>query len=106
MKQVDPKTTKLFKVLQTAYRDRPALLPDDQWERDVMRRIHHLASPASDGSLPRMLEQLTWRLSPITLGMIIACGVALVHLEIIPDWQVLQLITNGMEEINLYELFI
>lgn len=106
MKQVDQKIIKLLKVLQTAYHDRSAPLPDDQWQRDVMRRIHHPASSASDRSLSRMLEQVTWRLSPITLVMILVCGLALINLEITPDWQVFQLITNGMEEINLYEFFI
>jgi hypothetical protein len=106
MKQVNPKILKLFKVFQVAHRDRPDLLPNDQWQREVMRRIRDLASSASDTSLFQMLEQVTWRLSPVTLGMILICGSALMKLQIIPDWQIFQLLTTRTEEINLFEFLI
>jgi hypothetical protein len=106
MKPINQRIFKLFKVLQTAYQNRSDPLPNDQWQRDVMRRIALLASSASDGSLFQMLEQVTWRLSPVTLTMIFMCGIVWMNLEIIPDWQVFQLITNSMEDINLFEFLI
>jgi hypothetical protein len=106
MKQVNQRIINLFKAFQTAHRDRPALLPTDQWQRDVMRRIRDLTSPASDTSLFQMLEQVTWKLTPVTLGMILICAVALMNLQIIPDWRIFQLITSSTEEINLFEFLI
>jgi len=106
MKQVNPRISKLFNAFQTAHRNRPELLPTDQWQRDVMRRIRNLASSTSETSLFMMLEQVTWKLSPVTLGMILICGIALMNLQIIPDWQIFQLITSGTEEINLLEFLI
>jgi hypothetical protein len=106
MKQVNPIIIKLFKVFQTAHRYRPEHLPNDQWQRQVMRRIQNLASSASDTSLFQMLEQVTWKFSPVTLGMILICGVALMNLQIIPDWQIFQLITSSTEEFNLFEFLI
>ena len=47
MKPVSQRIFKLFKVLQTAYQERPGPLPGDQWQRDVMRRIHCLARSRS-----------------------------------------------------------
>jgi hypothetical protein len=52
-----------------------------------------------------MLEQVAWRLSPITLTMILVCGIAWMNFDIFPDWQVFQLITNGVEEISLLDIF-
>jgi hypothetical protein len=106
MKQVTPKINKLFKAFQTAHRNRPELLPTDQWQRDVMRHIRDLSSSASDTSLFQMLEQVTWKLSPVMLGMILICGIALMNLQIIPDSQIFQLITSNTEEINLFEFLI
>jgi hypothetical protein len=106
MRQVNPKIIKLFKAFQSAHQNRPELLPTDPWQRDVMRRIRNLASSTSETSLFQMLEQATWKLSPVTLGMIIVCGIALTNLQIIPDWQIFQLITSGTEEINLLEFLI
>jgi hypothetical protein len=106
MKPVNERITKLLKVLQTTYSDRPAPQPDDHWQHDVMRRIQCLASSAADNSWYQMIEQVTWKLSPVTLTMILACAIAWMNLEITPDWQVFQLITNSVEEINLFEFFI
>jgi hypothetical protein len=106
MTWVNQRIIRLFKVLHAAYADRPAPLASDQWQHDVMRRIHRITSSASDTSVFQMLEQVTWKLSPITLTMTLVCGIALMNLEFFPDWQVFQLITNGAEEINLFEFFI
>ncbi|MFH0726335.1 MAG: hypothetical protein V2B19_08315 [Pseudomonadota bacterium] len=106
MKPVNQRIINLFRVLKTTYRDRPYPQPDDRWQRDVMRRIEHLASSAVDGSLFQMIELVTWRLSPVTLSMILLCGIAWMNLETIPDWQIFPLITGGMEEMNLAEFFI
>ena len=106
MKPVNQRIIDLFRVLQIAYRERPNPLPDDQWQREVMRRIEHLATSVLDATLFQMIEQVTWRLSPITLAMILVCGIALINFETTPDWQVFQLITAGMEEMNLADFFI
>jgi hypothetical protein len=106
MKPVNQRTNNLFKAFQIAGRGRFCPLPDDQWQHDVMRRIRLLKSSASAGSWSYMVEQVTWRLSPVMLTMIFICGIAWMNLEVIPDWQVFQLITNGVEEINLFENFI
>jgi hypothetical protein len=106
MKQVNQKIIKLFKAFRITLRNRPDFFPNDQWQHDVMRRIRDLASSASDTSLFQMLEQVTWKLSPVTLGMILICAIALMNLQIIPDWQIFQLITSSTEEINLFEFLI
>jgi hypothetical protein len=106
MKPFSRKLRNLFNALKITYREQSYPPPDDRWQDEVMRRIDHLASSAFDGTLFQMIEQVTWRLTPVTFSMILICAMALMQLETIPDWQVFQLLTAGMEEINMADIFI
>ncbi len=93
----------LFKTLHTIYLEQENVHPHIQFKDDVMRRIRGLEQQIHRDGFFQMMGQLTWKLAPATALMILICSYALMNFEFISDWQVLQLITNGAEEIGLFD---
>jgi hypothetical protein len=93
----------LFKALHAVYLEKENVQPDIHFKSDVMRQIRSLEQQGHRGAFFQTMEQLTWKLAPATALMILIFSYALMNFEFISDWQVLQLITNGTEEIGLFE---
>lgn len=106
MKPVNQRIKFLINLLKGAYQNRPIHPPSEQWQLEVMQRIHSLSIPSVAGSFSNRLEVVTWKMSPVTLAMVLVCAVLWMNLEIIPDSQVFQLISSNMEDINLLELLL
>ena len=93
----------LFKALHAVYSEKENVQPGIHFKNDVMRQIRGLEQQSHRGAFFQMMEQSAWKLAPATAIMILICSYGLMNFEFISDWQVLQLITNGMEEITLFE---
>ena len=93
----------LFKALHTVYVEKGNVHAHIKFKSDIMRRIRGLEQQGYRDGFFQMMGQLTWKLAPVTALMILICSYSLMNFEFISDWQVLQLIANGTEEIGLFD---
>ena len=91
----------LRELLRRAYKEKEKVEVGDQWQEEVMRRIGELGEIEASPSYLVMLEQLVWRLVPVTCILIIGLTVLLSSFDFISGYDVIQLTMNSTEQITL-----
>ncbi|MEJ2364429.1 MAG: hypothetical protein P8075_18380 [Deltaproteobacteria bacterium] len=91
----------LRELLRRAYREKEKVEVGDQWQEEVMRRIGELGEIEVSPSYLVMLEQLVWRLVPVTCILIIGLTVLLSSFDFISGYDVIQFTMNSTEQISL-----
>jgi hypothetical protein len=94
---------RLFKAIRANYLNKDAAQPDERFSGDVMRRIRNLHQKPGKDAFMQMLGAMAWKLAPASALMILICAYGLSNFELVPDWQVLQLMINSAEETVLFE---
>jgi hypothetical protein len=92
-------------ILRKAYRQKEDIEVGDQWQQEVMRRVRELGALQPTPSFPEMLEQLVWRLAPVTCLLIFGLTVLFVVSDFTSGNEVFQLLMNGTEELT-FALFV
>jgi hypothetical protein len=87
-------------ILRKAYRQKENVEVGDQWQQDVMRRVRELGALQPTPSFPEMLEQLVWRLAPVTCLLILGLTVLFAVSDFTSGYEVFQLLINGTEEVT------
>ena len=95
----------LRELLRRAYREKEKVEVGDQWQDEVMRRIGELGEMEASPSYLVMLEQLVWRLVPVTCILIIGLTVLLSSFDFISGYDIIQLTMNSTEQITLNQFF-
>jgi len=95
----------LRELLRRAYREKEKVEVGDQWQQEVMRRIGELDEMEASPSYLVMLEQLVWRLVPVTCILIISLTVLLSSFDFISGYDIIQLTMNSTEQITLNQFF-
>ena len=95
----------LREILRRAYRDKENVEVGDQWQEEVMRRIRELGEIEERPSSLVMLQQIVWRLAPLTCLLILGLTVLLSSSDFISGDDVIQLLVNGTEELTLNQFF-
>ena len=95
----------LRELLRQAYREKEKVEVGDQWQQEVMRRIGELGEIEASPSYLVMLEQLVWRLVPVTCILIISLTVLLSSFDFISGYDIIQLTMNSTEQITLNQFF-
>ena len=95
----------LRELLRRAYKEKEKVEVGDQWQEEVMRRIGELGEIDMSPSYLVMLEQLVWRLVPVTCILIIGLTVLLSSFDFISGYDVIQLTMNSTEQITLNQFF-
>jgi hypothetical protein len=95
----------LRELLRRAYREKEKVEVGDQWQEEVMRRIGELGEMEASPSYLVMLEQLVWRLVPVTCILIIGLTVLLSSFDFISGYDIIQLTMNSTEQITLNQFF-
>ena len=95
----------LRELLRRAYKEKEKVEVGDQWQEEVMRRIGELDEIETSPSYPVMLQQLVWRLVPVTCILIIGLTVLLSSFDFISGYDVIQLTMNSTEQITLNQFF-
>lgn len=87
-------------ILRKAYRQKENVEVGDQWQQEVMRRVRNLGALKPTPSFPEMLEQLVWRLAPVTCLLIFGLTVIFAVSDFTSGYELLQLLMNGTEELT------
>ena len=87
-------------ILRKAYREKENIQVGDQWQQEVMRRVRELGALQPTPSFPEMLEQLVWRLAPVTCLLIFGLTVLFAVSDFTSGYEVFQLLNNGTEELT------
>ena len=95
----------LRELLRRAYREKEKVEVGDQWQDEVMRRIGELGEMEASPSYLVMLEQLVWRLVPVTCILIIGLTVLLSSFDFVSGYDVIQLTMNSTEQVTLNQFF-
>ena len=95
----------LREILRRAYLEKEKVEVGDRWQEEVMRRIRELGEIEERPSSLVMLQQIVWRLAPLTCLLILGLTVLLSSSDFISGDDVIQLLMNGTEEITLNQLF-
>lgn len=90
----------LQEALRKAYRQKENVEVGDQWQQEVMRRVRHLGALQPLPRFPEMLEQLVWRLAPVTCLLIFGFTVLFAVSDFTSGYEVFQLFMNGTEELT------
>jgi hypothetical protein len=95
----------LRKILRRAYEEKEKVEVDNQWQKEVMRRIGELGEIEANPSYLVMFEQLVWRLAPVTCLLILGLTVLLSSVHFLSGYEAIQLLMNKTEEITLNQFF-
>jgi hypothetical protein len=87
-------------ILRKTHRQKEDIEVGDQWQQEVMRRVQELGALQPTPSFPEMLEQLVWRLAPVTCLLILGLTVLFAVSDFTSGYEVFQLLTNGTEELT------
>ncbi|MEE9120327.1 MAG: hypothetical protein V3U56_03450 [Syntrophobacteria bacterium] len=87
-------------ILRKAYRQKENVEVGDQWQQEVMRRVRELGALQPTPSFPEMLEQLVWRLAPVTCLLILGLTVLFAVSDFTSGYEVFQFLMNGTEELT------
>jgi hypothetical protein len=87
-------------TLRKAYQEKENIEVGDQWQQEVMRRVRELGALQATPSFPEMLEQLVWRLAPVTCLLILGLTVLFAVSDFTSRYEVFQLLMNGTEELT------
>ena len=90
----------LQEILRKAYREKENVEVGDQWQQEVMRSVRTLGALQPTPSFPEMLEQLVWRLAPVTCLLIFGLTVLFAVSDFTSGYEVFQLLNNGTEELT------
>ena len=91
-------------ILRKAYREKENVEVGDQWQQKAMRRVQNLGALQPTPSFPEMLEQLVWRLAPVTCLLILGLTVLFAVSDFTSGYEVFQLVKNGILDL-LLDLF-
>ena len=105
MSKIKDQHQTLRELLRRAYREKEKVEVGDQWQQGVMRRIGELDEMEASPSYLVMLEQLVWRLVPVTCILIISLTVLLSSFDFISGYDIIQLTMNSTEQITLNQFF-
>ena len=97
-----PKTEQevLQAILKKAYQEKENVEVGDQWQQEVMRRVRELGALQPTPSFSETLEQLVWRLAPVTCLLIFGVTVLFAVSDFTSGYEVFQLLMNGTEELT------
>jgi hypothetical protein len=95
----------LREILRLAYLEKEKVEVGDRWQEGVMRRIRELGEIEERPSSLVMLQQIVWRLAPLTCLLILGLTVLLSSSDFISGDDVIQLLVNGTEEFTLNQFF-
>ncbi len=103
----DPVTKKkaLKESLRRAFFEKENLDVGDRWRLETMSRIRAMGPLKKSADFWMGLEQLAWRLSPITCALILVCSLIFYGSDAFHDYEVLSVFTNDPEELSLFQLF-
>ncbi len=87
-------------ILRKAHRQKEDIEVGDQWQQEVMRRVRELGTLQPTPTFPEMLEQLVWRLAPVTCLLIFGLTVLFAVSDFTSGYEVFQLLMNGTEELT------
>ena len=87
-------------ILRKAYREKENVEVGDQWQHEVMRRVRNLGALQPTPGFLEMLEQLVWRLAPVTCLLILGLTVLFAVSDFTSGYEVFQLFMNGTEELT------
>ena len=97
---------RLAQILMSAYAERKAPSASPRFKANTMSRIRRLALEPPPPSFALMFEQLVWRLTPVAGALALIGFIMLLHVNIIPDSAVFQLLMNETEEYKLITQFV
>ena len=95
----------LREILRRAHQQKENVDIGDQWQHEVMSRIRTMDPIAAKPSFLLMLQQLAWRWAPVTCLLILALTLLLSAVSFTPDYEAVQLLMNGTEELTFVQVF-
>ncbi|NIV92358.1 hypothetical protein GWN42_06025 [candidate division KSB1 bacterium] len=87
-------------ILEKTYRQKENIEVGDQWQQEVMNRVREFGALQPTPSFAEMLEQLVWRLVPVTCLLILGFTVLFAVSDFTSGYEVFQLLLNGTEELT------
>ncbi len=95
----------LKECLRKAYLEKEGLDVGSRWRLETMPRIRAMGPLKARADFWVGLEQLAWRLSPITCALILLCALAFLGSDAFHDYEVLSVFASDPEDLSLSQLF-
>jgi len=100
-----PEHEVLKEILRLVYQEKESLEVGDQWQGEVMRRLRNFGAIQPTPGFLEMLESFIWRLVPVTCLLVLVLTAVLVASDFSSEYEVIQLLMNGTEELILPQFF-
>ncbi len=96
--------TRIKKAFTAVYYEKEKNALRDSWQIRVMEHIRDLeAVPETD--FFEVFQRLTWRLAPITCGLVLLLGIAVTHFNVAPDYELMRLFIEEPADFSLSALY-
>jgi hypothetical protein len=90
--------------LRRVYFEKEGLEVGDRWRLETMTRIRALGILKKRPDFWLGLEQMVWRLTPVTCALLFICMLIYLGSDSFHDYEVLSVFTTGTEEVSLSEI--
>ena len=91
--------------LRRAYFQKEGLEVGEHWRPGAMTRIRAMATMKKGLDFWLGLEQLAWRLAPITCALIILCALVFLGSDAFHDYEILGVFTPDSDDLQLSKIF-
>lgn len=95
----------LKESLRKAYFQKEGLEANDRWRLGTMPRIRAMGPLKARADFWLGLEQIAWRLSPVTCALILLFALVFLGSDAFHDYEVLSVFTADPEDLSLFQLF-
>jgi len=106
MKTTSDRSDKLRNLLRGAHHARENLAVDDQWTRQTLRRIRHLATSERPLSTAGLWEPLFWRWFAAGGVATAVMALLLVNFQFVPDADLWSFLLYENETMNMMQAFL
>ena len=94
----------LKESLRKAYFQKEGIEVGERWRLGTMSRIRSMGPLKAGSNFWLGLEQLAWRLSPVTCALIILCAIVFLSSDTFYDYEILSAFTTDPEEPTLSQM--
>jgi hypothetical protein len=97
--------SRLKKVLAAAYREKEKTEVGELWQVGVMGHIGSLGLLYPRTSYLELFGRLVWRLAPAACVLILLMGVAVTQLDLIPEYEIVNMFMEDPADFSLMASF-
>lgn len=103
MKHNNEASERAFKILKQARKNKEPVRLGEEWQCQVMQRIHAVGPVAAPKHLWEAFGDVVWRLAPATCVLTLVLGLCTVSVDFAPEYEMARLYLGNPVEFLLIE---